>query len=326
MSRRSSMVKLVRDYLAYRRNLGLDLRSPGQFLLDFGKYVDRTKHRGHLTIALALRWAQLPHGSTLVHQAQRLEAVRNFAKYRAIFDPATEIPPTGLLGPAHFRTTPHIYSEAELSILLAAARNLPPPSNSLLPGRELRPHTYFTLFGLVACTGLRLSEALKLTRSDVDWKQSVLTIRMTKFRKSRLVPIHSTASKAMGRYANLRDRLLPLPQTDAFFVTAQGKPLSRSTAHGTFVRYLRPRLSWSAQNGGRAPRVHDLRHTFACRRLLRWYEQGANIDHFIAALSTYLGHVEVSDTYWYLTGVPQLFELVGARFERFAKSKLGDRS
>lgn len=325
MSRRSSMVKMVREYLAYRRNLGLELRCPGQYLLEFAKYVDRTKHRGHLTTALALRWAQLPK-ATLVHQAQRLEAVRSFAKYRAIFDPKTEIPPTGLLGPAHFRTTPHIYSEEELSVLLAAAWSLPPPSNSLLPGKVLRPHTYFTLFGLLACTGLRLSEALNLTRPDVDWEQGVLTVRMTKFRKSRLVPMHPTATRAMRRYAKLRDRLHPLPQTAAFFVTAQGKALSRGTAHSTFVQYLRPRLSWSAQNGGRAPRVHDLRHTFACRRLLQWFQQGTNIDHSIAALSTYLGHVEVSDTYWYLTGVPELFKLVAARFERFARPKNGDRS
>ncbi len=326
MSRRSSMVKLAREYLAYRRGLGYALDMPGKYLLQFAKYLDRTKYRGPLTIELALRWAQLPKGTALVYQAQRLEAIRSFAKYRAIFDPATEVPPTGLLGPAHFRTTPHIYSEAELSVLLAAARSLPPPRNSLLPGKELKPHTYVALFGLLACTGLRISEALKLNRSDVDWEQGVLTIRMTKFRKSRLVPMHPSTTKAMRRYAKLRDRFHPLPQTDAFFVTAQGRPLTYPSVEHTFIRYLRPQLSWSPQHGGRAPRIHDLRHTFACRRLLRWHEQGANIDHSIAALSTYLGHVEVSDTYWYLTGVPELFALVGARFERFAKSKPGDRS
>lgn len=326
MRRKSSMIKLARDYLAYRRHLGFALDMPGKYLLQFAKYVDRTKYGGPLTIKLALRWAQLPKGTTLVYQAQRLEAIRSFAKYRAIFDPATEVPPTGLLGPAHFRTTPHIYSEAELSVLLAAARSLPPSGNSLLPGKELRPHTYFTLFGLLACTGLRISEALKLNCSDVDWGQGVLTIRMTKFRKSRLVPMHPTATRVMRHYATLRERLHPFPQTKAFFVTAQGKALSSGTARDTFIRYLRPQMSWSQQNGGRAPRIHDLRHTFACRRLLRWHKQGANIDHSIAALSTYLGHVEVSDTYWYLTGVPELFALVGARFERFAKSKPGARS
>ena len=112
MSRRSCMVTLAREYLAYRRNLGLALDKPGKYLLQFAKYVDRTKYRGPLTIALALRWAQLPQGTSLVYQAQRLEAIRSFAKYRAIFDPATEIPPTGLLGPAHIRTTPHIFSDA----------------------------------------------------------------------------------------------------------------------------------------------------------------------------------------------------------------------
>jgi integrase len=195
-----------------------------------------------------------------------------------------------------------------------------------LPGKELRPHTFVALFGLLACTGLRVSEALKLTRLDVDWDQGVLTIRMTKFRKSRLVPIHPSTALAMREYAKLRDRFHPLPETDSFFVATQGKALSYSTAENTFIRYLRPQLSWSPKNGGRAPRIHDLRHTFACRRLLQWYKQGVNIDHSIAALATYLGHVEVRDTYWYLTGVPELFALVGARFEQFAKSKHGDRS
>lgn len=325
MRQRSSMVQLAREYLAYRRDLGFELDMPGKYVLQFATYVDRTKYRGPLTIALALRWAQLPKGTTLVYRAQRLAAIRSFAKYCAVFDPATEIPPPGLLGPAHFRTTPYIYSEAELSVLLATARNLPPPRNTFLPGKELRPHTYVTFFGLLACTGMRVSEALKLTRTDVDWDQGVLTIRMTKFRKSRLVPMHSSTILAMRRYAELRDRILPLAMSDAFFVSTRGTALSYSVAETTFIRYLRPQLSWSPQTGGRAPRIHDFRHTFACRRLLQWCKEGANIDHCIAALSTYLGHVEVRDTYWYLTGVPELFALVAARFEQFALSQPGER-
>lgn len=184
MRLRSRMVKLAREYLAYRRDLGFALDMPGKYLLQFAKYVDRAKYRGPLTIKLALRWAQLPQGTTLVYQAQRLEAVRNFAKYRAIFDPATEIPPTGLLGPAHFRTTPYIYSEAELSVLLAAARGLP-PSNSPPPGNGLRPHTYVTLFGLLACTGLRISEALRLTPSDVDWVTFIKIRRLIQARNQK---------------------------------------------------------------------------------------------------------------------------------------------
>jgi integrase len=126
--------------------------------------------------------------------ARRLDVVRCFAKYRAIFDPDTEIPLYNVFGPAYRRITPHIYSAAEISALLAAARDLPPQDG-------LRPHTYATLFGLLACTGLRLREAIRLTRSDVDWKRGLLTIRETKFRKSRLVPLHPTATQALREYA-----------------------------------------------------------------------------------------------------------------------------
>ena len=310
------MVELVQEYLAYRRHLGYGLRSQGTLLMAFAKHADRIGHRGPVTIELALQWAQ--RGTTRGYQVQKLAAVRAFAKYRSIFEPTTEVPSRCLLGRAHFRTTPHIYSQAEIDSLLAAARRLTPKNG-------IRPHTYVTLFGLLASTGLRLSEALKLVRSDIDWKQSLLTVRMTKFRKSRLVSLHSSTILAMRSYAETRDRSCPFPQTDRFFVASQGKILSRTAVRCTFRRRLRPALGPLARCGrSRAPRIHDLRHTFACRRLLQWYKEGVDIDHSIAALSTYLGHVGVTSTYWYLTGVPELFKLTMSRFEHFASSKLGD--
>jgi integrase len=316
MNRPGTMVGLAEEYLAYRRKLGFRLDNAGQLLLDFAAYADRVGHRGPLTTELAVGWARLPQGASAVYWARRLDVVRGFAKYRAVFDPDTEIPPRGLLGPAYRRITPHIYSEAELAALLAAARRLP-------PSQGLRPQTYATLFGLLACTGLRLSEALRLTRSDVDWPGGLLTIRQTKFRKSRLVPLHPSAVRALHAYAQQRDHVHPLPRTDAFFVTGRGTRLCRPTVEGTFLG-LRHELSWSAQGGARAPRIHDLRHTFATRRLLQWYAEGIPIDQALAALATYLGHASVSHTYWYLTGVPELLELATARFERFASPDSGD--
>jgi integrase len=250
-----------------------------------------------------------------LYQARRLQVVRCFARHCAIFDPATEIPPEGLLGRAQRRVTPHIYTEAELSALLAAARGLRSPTG-------LRAQTYATLVGLLSCTGLRIAEALNSSRADVDPCQAALTIRETKFRKSRLVPLHPTAAPALRAYARLRDRCHPSPRADAFFVSEAGTPLCYSTVRITF-RKLRTALPGPTPAGRRAPRIHDLRHAFACRRLLRWYAEGVDLDHAVLARSTYLGHAQVSDTYWYLTGVPELLDLAGGRFERFAAPQPG---
>jgi integrase len=318
MSEPTPMVNLVEEYLEYRRRLGYRLRIEGQMLLEFARYADRSGHRGPLTTELAARWARLPAEAAPLYQARRLEVVRCFARHRAIFDPATEIPPEGLLGSAHRRTVPHIYTEAELSSLLAAARRLPSSDG-------LRPRTYATLLGLLSCTGLRISEALKLSRGDVDSGQGTLTIRESKFHKSRLVPLHASVVQPLCEYGRHRDRCHPIPQTEAFFVSDRGTTLAASTVRHTFQQ-LRRDLPNAPQTGGRAPRIHDLRHTFACRRLLRWYADGTDLGHAVAALSTYLGHAKVSDTYWYLTGIPELLDLATGRFERFTSPDPGGPS
>jgi integrase len=316
MSEPIPMVQLAEEYLDYRRRLGFRLQTAGQMLLEFARYADRVGHTGPLTTDLAVRWARLPVGASPLYQAQRLEAVRCFARHRAIFDPATEIPPERLLGSAHRRTDPYIYSEAELSTLLAAAGRLPSRTG-------LRPRTYATLFGLISCTGLRISEALQLSRSDVDWAHGTLLIRESKFHKSRLIPLHSSAVPVLRAYATLRDRHHPIPRTEAFFVSDRGTALPYSTVRQTFRKLCR-HLPTAPRSGGRGPRIHDIRHTFACRRLLRWYAEGVDLEHAVAALSTYLGHAKVSDTYWYLTGIPELLDLAARRFERFTSLDPGD--
>ena len=318
MSTPTSMVDLAEEYLGYRRRLGFRLRSEGKMLLAFARHADNAGHHGPVTTELAVGWARLPAEAAPLYQARRLQVVRGFARYRAIFDPATEVPPEGLLGSAQRRVTPHIYSDAELSALLAAAGRLRSPTG-------LRPLTYATLIGLLSCTGLRIAEALKLARSDVDWDHATLTIHETKFHKSRLVPLHPTTVQALKAYARFRDRCHPIPQTDAFFVSERGTPLPDARVRITF-RALRTHLPDPTRPEGRAPRIYDLRHTFACRRLLRWYAEGADLDHAVLALSTYLGHAQVSDTYWYLTGIPELLDLAAARFEHFAAPEPGDRT
>jgi integrase len=317
MSQAPRMVELAQEYLAYRKSLGYRLQNAGPLLLRFAEYADQVGHQGPLTAELAVRWAGLPPAASPGYLAHRLDVVRSFARYRAVFDPRTEVPDRGLLGAAYRRRTPHIYSDAELAALLDAVNRLPPVDG-------LRPRTYVTLFGLLACTGLRVSEAVQLTRSDIDWRQGVLTVRQTKFRKSRLVPLHPSASRALYDYADRRDRFHPAAASDAFFLTGRGTALALGTVGVVFWR-LRRSLSWPARSGEGWPRIHDLRHTFACRRLLRWYQDGTDIEHALPALATYLGHACVANTYWYLTGIPELLGLAAARFERFASLNPGDQ-
>lgn len=304
-----TLVNLAEEYLAFRRGLGFAMRVEGAELLRFARYAGSIGHHGPITTDLAVRWAKLPKDADPLYWARRLDIVRRFAKHRVLFDAATEVPPDRMLGPSYRRRSPHIYSEGEIAALLRAAAGLGPTGG-------LRPHTYVTLFGLLASTGLRISEAVRLTREAVDLDAGVLTISETKFHKSRLVPLHPTTTAALRRYAARRDRYHPLVCLPAFFLTERGTSLKDWRVRMTFTA-LRESLGWVGR-GGPARRIHDLRHSFAVTRLLRWYQEGADIDHKIAALSTYLGHVKVTDTYWYLTAVPELLAIASARYERYA--------
>jgi integrase len=246
--------------------------------------------------------------------ARRLAALRPFMRWLQQFEPATEVPDDSSFGPIPGRVTPHIYREAEIVALLGAARQLGPSDG-------LRAATYATLFGLIASAGLRISEALSLADLDVDLDGGVLTVRQTKFGKSRLVPLHPSAIGPLATYRALRrQHVRPTPRT-TFFVSSRGvrrgEPLGDRQAHRMFAQ-LREQLGWVDRGGHGQPRVHDLRHSFAVRRLILWHEQGADLDQRMLALSTYMGHVKISNTYWYLSGVPELMALAGARFERFA--------
>lgn len=305
------MVARAETYLYVRRQLGFQLRIEGSELLRFARFADSSGHRGALTTQLALRWAQEAATATPLYRARRLEIVRCFAKHLAASESATEIPPTGILGPAHRRTQPYIFELSEISALVATARRLPSP-------RGLRGVTYASLIGLLACTGLRISEALGLHREDADLDAGLLTIRLTKFRKSRLVPIHSTARDQLRRYVARKDAIVVPTSGATFFVGEAGDALPYSTVR-TVCRTLIDGVVPPGAGPRRRPRIHDLRHTFACRCLLRWYRDGVDVEQRVAALSTYLGHAKVSDTYWYITGVPELMAIAAARFEQFGR-------
>ena len=306
----ATMAAAVEEYLAVRRKLGFALHIEGQELGRFARFAEKVGHTETITTELAVRWATLPADARRLYHARRLDAVRRLARHLAVFEPATEIPPKGLLGPSYGRREPHIYSEDEVAELLSMAARLGP-----LGG--LRPHTYTTLFGLLACAGLRISEALALSRRDVDLDAGIISIAAGKFHRSRLVPVHPTTVQALRAYSDHRDRYHRNPRSATFFVSEFGTSLKYPKVLATFAD-LRRRLGWTAGRGARPPRIHDLRHTLVVRRILSWYQEGVDIDRKIASLSTYLGHVKVTSTYWYLTAVPELLAVCAARFEQFA--------
>jgi integrase len=309
MKRKRSMVSLVKDYLSCRRKLGVELLREGSQLLNFAHFVVRAGHTGPLTQDLAESWACTSRSSQ-INRARRLAIVRRFAEYRRQFDPDTQIPQSGLLGRTTRRLTPHIYSPEDIKQLLAATRELKSTNG-------LRSATYEAFFGLIAAAGLRLSEAIHLKRCDVDLANGILTVRHTKYAKTRLVPLHPSTTQALRRYVRCRDQKIPAPANDFFFLSARGAALDSRTVEYTFGR-LRKRLGWIGRGSYSFPRIMDMRHSFICRRLVSWYKEGTNVDNAILALATYVGHTEVTNTYWYITGVADLMAFAAQRFQRLA--------
>jgi integrase len=280
--------------------LGYQLYREGRQLHNFARYADRTGHRGPLTATLALRWATLPGEADPAYRARRLDIVRVFARHQSVLEPATQIPPRHVLGPAFRRKVPHLFSARQLRLLLQRARRL---------SGQLRPLTYRTLLGLLACTGLRISEALALAVEDVDLAHGVLTVRLSKFLHTRQVPLHPSALAPLRRYARHRHRVLP--QAQSFFVSDQGQALRYGAVNAVFTGLCR---GFVPINGRRRVRLHELRHTFACQVLLRWQRSRQGVAGRVTILARYLGHIEVRDTYWYLTAVPQLLKQAAAQF------------
>lgn len=297
---KSTMLTRVRTYLSHRRAMGYRLHIEGELLLDFGRYADRRGHLGPPTNPLMLRWATLPSKGTRLYKARRLEIVRTFAKHISAQEPSTEIPPRHILGPAHRRNPPHIYTAKQIHILMTRAVRL---------SGKLRPDTYKTLVGLIACTGLRISEALNLDVGDVDFDHGVLTVKESKYRLTRLVPIHRSTVAALKHYDSRRRKLWP--HAASFFVSERGVRLTRSSAHHTFRQIAR---TISPTSGRPTVRIHDLRHTFACRVILMWERTKQRASGRIAILSRYLGHARVTDTYWYLTATPELLNAAAKTF------------
>lgn len=295
----------VGEYLAVRRAPGFKLEREGQLLDDFAGFCAR---RGEpaVTVAAALAWATLPQNADPVWWGARLTAVRTFARWRAAFDPATEVPPAGLLPQRSRRAEPYPYSDADILALLEQARAIRSP---------LRAATCQTLIGLLAVSGMRVGEAIALNRGDAGLDQRVLRVRNAKFGKSRLVICHPSTAEALHAYERVRDARWPDPVTPAFFVSVAGTRLIYKNVHPCFHR-LAGQAGLAPLGPRCRPRIHDLRHRFALQALLGWYRDGTDIGRQLPALSACLGHVRPQDTYWYLRAAPELLALAAERLQR----------
>jgi integrase/recombinase XerD len=296
------------DYLATRRSMGYKFAYQGQMLEQFATYLDGVS-AARLTIDHALSWAKQPADAAPVWWAVRLSTARGFARFHSALDPNTEVPPVGLLPEPSHRAVPHIYSDDDIARLLQAAGRLRP---------EHRADTYQTLIGLVTVTGMRVSESVRLDRDDVDFDQGLLTIRNTKFGKSRQLPLHPTSVEALATYADRRDERRPKPKSPSFFTSSIGTRLLRDNVSTVFPRLVRE-TGLTSPNRLRPPRLHDLRHSFAVRCVIGWYRDGVDVERRLPLLSTWLGHVAPSSTYWYLSAVPELLELIADRIDAAAE-------
>lgn len=308
----STLHAALMEYIATRRALGTQLKWPASSLRRFVDFVE-AQGADFVTTDLALRWATQPIGVQRATHAGRLRIVRGFATWLQVKDQRTQVPPHRLLPPQRCRPAPYIYTNHEIAELVAATDSLPSIS---------RRATFRTLIGLLAATGLRPGEALALDAVDVDLIGGVLSVRHSKFGKSRFVPMDESTRAAMIGHAVFRDTIRPRRETSAFFVSGRGLRLRRDTTRHTFGLLcqqvgLRPPIA--RPRIGRGPRLQDIRHTFATRRLIEWYRAGLDVDRLMPRLATYLGHGHIAETYWYIQAVPELLQLATKRLEIAAR-------
>lgn len=307
----SSFRQAAEDYLAIRRELGFKLARHEPLLASFVAFLD---HAGasFVSVDLAVSWAGQAEGSSTWHKA-RLSVVRGFAIYLETLDPRTQISPANLIassGRASRRAVPYLYSAGDIEALMNAARTL----------RPLQAATYETLIGLLAVSGMRAGEAIRLDDDDLDSGRSLLLVRDTKFGKSREVPLHQTALHALERYLKRRRELLPTATGPSLFVSTAGTRLRYNVVQDIFADLCR-KARVTARSERCRPTLHSLRHSYAVSTLLEWYQAGADVPALLPRLSTVLGHVDPASTYWYLEASPELLQAAASRLERLG----GDR-
>jgi integrase len=293
----------VRDYLALRRAMGFKMEKHGLLLDSLARHLEAAG-LATVTVQAAAEWAMLPQDAHPNRWKQRLDAARGFARYLAASDPAAEIPPMGMLAARPNRHQPYIFTGQEIAVLLKEAGQ---------HRWHLPAVTYPALFGLIAATGCRLGEAVRLDDADVGLDEAMITIRDSKYGKSRRIPVDATVTAALRDYLDRRRSLRPAPKAPALFLSAYGTRLITHHANAEFRRITA--VTGIGANAVNPPRIHDLRHSMAVRTLVGWYRDGGDVAARMPLLSAYLGHVSPVSTYWYLHSVPELLALAAQRLE-----------
>jgi len=307
----SALAQHLKDYLCLRRALGHKLADAARLLPRFVAHLDALGV-ATITVEVALGWVQCPDAepSSSVW-LRRMTAVRGFARHMSGVNPATEIPPLGLVTYRQRWRPPFIYSDADVvAIMSEVPRLIPTP---------LRAATFQTMVGVLAATGMRVGEAIALNRGDIDWAEGVVVVHGSKFNKSREVPLDPSTLEALADYATIRDRLVSRPASPTFFVSRKGT----AVIYTDFGEKFREFVDASGVGVGSpvTPRIHDLRHSFAVKTLVRWYRAGEDVGALLPRLSTYLGHRTPGYTYWYLSAAPELLALAAARLEKAKGSR-----
>lgn len=307
----------IEEYISYKNGLGYQIKIESEELRRFAEYTVSIGYEGSLTTDIAFLWATLKPDYSRWYMARRMETIRTFAKYISVFDSDTQIPPKGMFGKCHGRTTPYIFTEKEICILMKALASLNSPDG-------LRGIALSSAIGILWSNGMRPNEVCNLTDDDVDLDKGLTTIRETKFSKSRILPLHETTVSKLKFYVKQRNSLRKDFLDQHFLITTGGRKLIlRNFEYALQVtrdNLLKDNKEWTR----RPPRLYDIRHSFACKTILDWLRSNVNIDNKLLYLSTYLGHVKLADTYWYLTGTPELMEFVSGNFEKFFYSKGGN--
>jgi integrase len=298
----SALATALDDYLALRRSLGYKLERPGELLGDFVAHLDQMGAE-HITVELALDWAMRAANPDSSWRAQRLGMVRCFARYLHAMDPKHEVPPPGLVHRGERRPKPFLFAEADIVALMAAARSMHSP---------LRALTIETLIGLLAVTGLRVGEVIRLDRDDVDLERDLLVVRNSKLGRSRHVPVHGSTTDALRAYLLRRNELFSRPASHALFISTTGTRLRPGNLRAAFVELLKE-AGLPPRQDRHGHRLGDLRHSFAVQTLLDWHLADIEVGPRLPVLSTFLGHVSPASTYWYLSASQPLLAAAARR-------------
>lgn len=299
------ITRQIEDYIAYKHSLGYMIKIESQELRRFARYTRDIGYRKSLTAELAMQWASLDNNFSRKYMARRLETIHTFAVYISAFDAEAQIPQNGVFGKAHMRVSPHIYTDDEVLSLMRVAYTLYSPDG-------IGARTVSSAIGLMYASGIRVSELTSLRIADVRLEEGYLFISSSKFKKDRLVPLHSTVIANLTEYQSFIERKIGARiNEDQFFVTSYGHRFNTRAFEYAF-QLIRPSVF---RDAAKPPRLYDFRHTFACNTIKRWHEAGEDVNHKLYLLSTYMGHVKPEDTYWYLSATPELLEIAAHKFE-----------